>query len=351
MSELMVSEQRAVSPFMPVMSMDQAIERRNVIVQATQSLMREGVDYGTIPNSGDKPCLLQPGADKLCNLFGLTIQYEFLVKVEDWTGHEHGGEPFFYYQLRGRAYRGDYLMGEGIGSCSSWESKYRYRKAERTCPVCGVAAIIKGREEFGGGYVCYGKKGGCGAKFRDGDKEIEGQTVGRIPNSDIADQVNTIVKMAVKRTKLAATINATSASEFFTQDIEDYPPMDAPNGHAAQSGSAPEPPPPPPAGENRALLDSIDPDKPWATKGQMTATFAKLKAVFAHRGVDLEYARILDDHGAKTPEDLFRSKEDAIGCFQKMWKYLHTPNLRNGRSFPPAGPDEGDGLQDMGRIS
>jgi hypothetical protein len=34
------------------------------------------------------------------------------------------------------------------------------------CPVCGVVgAIIKGKPEYGGGWLCFQKKGGCGAKF------------------------------------------------------------------------------------------------------------------------------------------------------------------------------------------
>lgn len=39
----------------------------------------------------------------------------------------------------------------------------------RTCPKCGRDAIIKGKEEYGGGYVCFKKhkEGGCGAKFPD----------------------------------------------------------------------------------------------------------------------------------------------------------------------------------------
>ena len=43
----------------------------------------------------------------------------------------------------------------------------------------------------------------------------------RIPNPDVADVVNTIQKMAQKRALVAATLIATSASEFFTQDVED----------------------------------------------------------------------------------------------------------------------------------
>lgn len=35
------------------------------------------------------------------------------------------------------------------------------------CPQCGkTAAVIKGKEEFGGGWLCFAKKGGCGARWQ-----------------------------------------------------------------------------------------------------------------------------------------------------------------------------------------
>src|ERR1035441_10752538 len=101
--------------FMPIMDIQQAVIRREMIVDATQKLMKQGVDYGGIPGT-ERDVLLQPGADKLCNLFGLVVEYETDESIEDWRGAEHGGEPFFYYKIRGRAYRGDFLMGEGVGA-------------------------------------------------------------------------------------------------------------------------------------------------------------------------------------------------------------------------------------------
>jgi hypothetical protein len=36
------------------------------------------------------------------------------------------------------------------------------------CPKCKTArAVIEGRDEYGGGWVCFKKKGGCGAKWHD----------------------------------------------------------------------------------------------------------------------------------------------------------------------------------------
>lgn len=205
---------------MPAMSMMEARSRFQSLVAFTSDIMREGVDYGTIPGT-NKPTLLKPGAEKLTTFFGLSTRFDIIEKVEDWIGDQHGGEPFFYYWFRCEMRRGDLLIAEADGSCNSWESKYRYRTAERKCPKCGQTTIIKGKEQYGGGWLCWAKRGGCGAKFKNGDQAIEGQKLGRIPNPNPADIVNTIVKMAQKRALVATTLLAVNASEFYTQDMED----------------------------------------------------------------------------------------------------------------------------------
>jgi hypothetical protein len=187
-----------------------------------EKVLRVGVDFGTIPGAGDKPALKKPGAEKLVNFFGLSPVFEDVQCTEDWIGFDHSGEPFFYYRQRCKLYRGDRLIASADGSCNSWEKKYRYRQSERVCPNCGKGAIIKGKAEYGGGWVCFAKKGGCGAKFPDGDQTIEGQQVGQVKNLDVAEQVNTILKMAQKRALVAATLIATGASDYFTQDVDDF---------------------------------------------------------------------------------------------------------------------------------
>src|SRR5919199_2420891 len=209
--------------FMPAMTIELAVERYNAVTEFVGRVLRRDVDYGVIPGT-EKFTLLKPGAEKLTTFFGLSTRFRLIERIEDWTGAEHDGEPFFYYLYRCQLYRGDLLVAEADGSCNSREQKYRYREAHRTCPDCKQAAIIKGREEYGGGWVCFRKKGGCGAKFLTGDPVIESQPVGRVPNADIADQVNTIQKMGQKRALVAAVLIAVNASEFFTQDVEDVGP-------------------------------------------------------------------------------------------------------------------------------
>lgn len=225
-NELTVVENQSRMAIMPVMDIETAVARYNAMKQFVHGVMEEGRDYGVIPGTGNKPVLLKPGAEKLTTFFGLSVRFRLAEKVEDWSGAEHDGEPFFYYWYTAILTKGERVIAEADGSCNSREAKYRYRKGERVCPRCGQAAIIKGRDEYGGGWLCYAKKGGCGAKYKDGDKAIEGQEVGRILNPDIADLVNTIQKMAQKRALIAATLLGVNASDFFTQDLEDF--VDAP---------------------------------------------------------------------------------------------------------------------------
>jgi len=218
-NDLMVVNNAAI---MPVMNIEQAVARRQAIVDFTKAVMVKDTDYGRIPGT-TKDTLLKPGAEKLTTLFGLSPRFGIVEKSLDWTGRDHNDEPFFYFQYRCSLWRGDLLVGEGIGSCNSWEKKYRWRNAELVCPHCGQNSVIKGKAEYGGGWLCWGKKGGCGAKWADGDKAIESQDRGQVANQNPADLVNTLDKMAQKRALVAATLIAVNASEFFTQDVEDMP--------------------------------------------------------------------------------------------------------------------------------
>ena len=206
----------------PAATVHDALGRYQAMKDFVSGVLKSKVDYGVIPGTSDKPTLLKPGAEKLAAFFGLTPTFPVVERINDWTGQDHGGEPFFLRDYKCQLYRGGELAGEGCGSCNSWESKYRYRNANRVCPQCGAEAIIKGKAEYGGGFICFAKKGGCGAKFADNDPAITDQQVGKTRNPDIFDQVNTIDKMAQKRALIAAVLIATNASDYFTQDIEDF---------------------------------------------------------------------------------------------------------------------------------
>lgn len=229
MTEMMLFDESAGSARLLALK-----SRHNLLVQATKEVLSDGLDFGKIPGTGDKPTLLKPGAEKLCFLFGLRPTFEVVESIEDWNG------GLFYYRYRCTLH--DQMGGviaDGEGSCNSREKKYRYRNAERVCPHCGKPAIIKGKTEYGGGWLCYRNKGGCGAKFADNAPEIVNQETGQIENPEPYDLVNTLQKMAQKRALVAAVLVGTGASQFFTQDVEDMQVIDLP-----VETSKPEPPKP-----------------------------------------------------------------------------------------------------------
>jgi hypothetical protein len=206
----------------PAISVQDALNVYQAKKQFIEGVLKPGVDFGIIPGTGTKAVLLKPGAEKMTSFFGLSTVFVDVEKVEDWIGTEHNGEPFFYYREKCELYRGERLIASADGSCNSFEKKYRYRNSDHVCPQCGKNTIIKGKEEYGGGWICFAKKGGCGAKFADNDQTIIGQEIRQVKNPDVAELVNTILKMAQKRALVAATLIATGVSDYFTQDIEDY---------------------------------------------------------------------------------------------------------------------------------
>lgn len=194
---------------------DVALQARRV-QEIMQALMKEGEHYGVIPGT-QNPTLYKAGAEKLGFAFRLVPQFE-VTRHDMPGGHRE-------YEVKCTLIHGPsgIVAGEGVGTCSTMESKYRYRNAARKCPNCGKESIIKGKREYGGGWICFKKKGGCGMKFEDHDKAITGQQAGKVENEDVADVWNTILKMSKKRAHVDAIITATAASDIFAQDLEDLP--------------------------------------------------------------------------------------------------------------------------------
>jgi hypothetical protein len=187
----------------------------------TEAVVRDGKivkegDYGLIPGCGDKPAIRKSGAEKLLLGFGLVGVAREPRIVDLGNGHR---EVFVETEIKNLA--SGKVHAIGIGSCSTMESKYRWRNSERICPQCSQPAIIKGKKEYGGGWLCFKKKNGCGAKFKDGDATIEGQQVGKEENPDIADSYNTVLKIAGKRSMVDGTLRATASSAMFTQDVDE----------------------------------------------------------------------------------------------------------------------------------
>jgi hypothetical protein len=171
-------------------------------------LLTPNVDYGVIPGT-KKPTLLKPGAEKIIKLMQLSDSYQILSAQEDFQ------KPFFAYTVKCqlKSYSSGKLMSEGLGSCNSMESKYRYRWVFDNQLPAGFDRETAHTKTVGRGkvYVMY-----------------------RIDNDDICSQVNTILKMAEKRAKVDAALSAGRLSELFTQDIEDMTDTEPVNQQAAE---------------------------------------------------------------------------------------------------------------------
>lgn len=240
--------------YMPTLTVKQFSEREKMLDEL-KALLKEGVDYGTIPGT-PKPSLYKPGAEKICAFFGYAPHYtESTASIEDWEGTRFG-EPIFYYKYSCTLEKDGKPVGEGVGSANSWESKYRYRWVkEHDVPVHYTAEQVKTfprREGMVSEFTFavdkaetsgpYGKPAEYWQKFKDaitnrtarkGKKKIKSgeerdtweieDVVYRVPNPEFADLINTVQKMGQKRAYIAATLSATGASQYFTQDVEDMP--------------------------------------------------------------------------------------------------------------------------------
>ena len=154
---------------------EKAIQMRETLNKLFNNLLQQGIDFDRIPGT-DKPTLLKPGADLLCQVFHFTSgEPKIISSTEDFD------KGILSYTVSVPLIHRDTntLVSVGIGSANSYEVKYKYR------------------------YV-----------------DADGEKV-RIENPEPADQQNTLIKMAAKRAYIDAVLKATGASRMFTQDIED----------------------------------------------------------------------------------------------------------------------------------
>jgi predicted RNA-binding Zn-ribbon protein involved in translation (DUF1610 family) len=208
------------------LSVDEVVEQKDKIVQVMNRVMREGMHYGKIPGV-PKPTLLKPGAEAINVALRLAPHYDS-EKIWHDDGH-----LTVVAKCELQHIPTGLVVGTGEGLCTSRETRYAYRNAQRVCPNCGEPQIKRSKfkpkggdyegasEDDEPGWYCWKKEGGCGWNFAADDARIVDQQTGKVDNPEIADTYNTVLKMADKRALVAAVLNATAASDVFTQDVED----------------------------------------------------------------------------------------------------------------------------------
>ena len=156
--------------------------------------MIKDIDYGIIPGT-DKPALYKPGAEKLCALYGFSQRVLGKVETRDLATGYYLSEVTV--QLTHAA--SGIIVADGVGECSSYESKYRYRWVFES-------DIPKNID-----------KSGLVSKTFESKKTGKEYTRYRLENPDLIDQWNTVLKMAKKRALVDATLAATRTSGMFCQ--------------------------------------------------------------------------------------------------------------------------------------
>lgn len=218
--------QAAPSSGVPMMSIAELKTRANMVQRLKREIMIDGVHMGTIPGCGDKPTLLKNGAELLCMAFRLAPDTK--AEITDLgEGHrEYMVTTTISSQVTGE------ILATGIGSCSTKESKYRYRGTERENTGKPVPKEYWSAKKAGS-PTAQGILGGPGfvaAKDENGNWTIFRKGSTKLENPDIADTYNTVLKMASKRSLIDAVLKATGGSCAFTQDLEDM------KGNAAAGG-------------------------------------------------------------------------------------------------------------------
>ena len=192
-----------------VVPIPSVIEQVAYIQKVMKSVMKDGTHYMVIPGTSGKPSLLKAGAQKLCVSFRLDPEYEVLERIVK--------DDFVLVEIKCTLYHipTGLRIASGLGSANSKEDKWRWRNVETDEPVPKEywAARTKGDQER--------MRELLGA---DGTtKKVGGQWViaRRMENDNPISLHNTIFKIGAKRALNDAVLNATAASDIFTQDLED----------------------------------------------------------------------------------------------------------------------------------
>jgi hypothetical protein len=191
---------RADDNMTPQALMD-AIERekemRAIMVNYCKSQMVNKHHYYSFgENEKDKKALTKEGALNLCSVFKVIARSAEPSEKYYPDGHYSARATVELISQNGS------VVAVGTGSCSTKESKYAYRWCwESEVP----AHLEKAQLPQKSGKT---RSGGTWKKFR-------------VQNEDLADQYNTVLKMADKRALVAAVCKLPLVSEIFTQDVEE----------------------------------------------------------------------------------------------------------------------------------
>lgn len=194
----------------PIAKPQEAIEIHKEVVQFVQQALEPGKDIGVIPGTDDKMNLLLPGAQRLCGGFGLRPEFEAMDKEVDHSRETPYEIPKWIKRNKPSNAVVDDMKAKGIGRNKNTGNGWVWQEKE----------IEVGKSQGLYRYVIR-----CRLFAPDG-REV-GQGVGSCSSLESKyirtprDFENTILKMAKKRAFVDATLTTLGLSDRFTQDIED----------------------------------------------------------------------------------------------------------------------------------
>jgi len=270
--ELAVRQEYGVVNFEEyAMSTESVVRQVNVIQEVMKAVMKIDEHYGTIPGC-QKPSLYKPGAEKLGFTFRLAPEYEVRT-INMPNGHRE-----YQVKCRLRHIPTGAMVGEGEGSCTTMEGKYRFRGGEKEGtgePIPKEYWNLKNAGKMEEAQALIGGPGFAPGKI-DGKWEI--CSIGeKVEHDNPADYYNTCLKVAKKRAHVDAILTATAASDIFTQDVEDMTEVMGNASTTQQTGTQAttgKPPVKPPQEKKDHAIK--DPDSP--------ASDAQIKAISAMWG-------------------------------------------------------------------
>ena len=203
---------------MHTLTIEEIIALKAFVAKVKDTFMTEGVHY-MVFGEGDKAknMLIKPGIEVLLMAFRLSPRFD--VKLREFEHHgvrhqEYDALCTLISQVNGAE------IAQGMGKCSTVESRYRYVNVGKICPDCGKEGTIK-KSKKDGSWYCWDKLGGCGKTWAANHPDIKDQVAGKRENIDIADHYNTVLKMANMRALRDAVLTGLSASDIF-DDAEDF---------------------------------------------------------------------------------------------------------------------------------
>ena len=145
-------------------------KKRELLDKYIADNLKKGIDYDTIPGCGTKPTLLKPGAERVMNLFNLTLKWEFDSEVFEHLPQAIKDRGVICFRCYAVSVQGR-TVGEGRGSAqvgekTSWNLNTCEKIAKKRSMVDCALTVASLSNRFSQDLEDMQKNGGTAPKQR-----------------------------------------------------------------------------------------------------------------------------------------------------------------------------------------